>query len=745
MSRGLRRAGIALLLAAVLLPGCGKGRIDGLAPPNQRPTVRLTQAPASPTLPYHFAYELRWTGFDPDGRVEAYEYAIDPPTHAGADTLWVSTRENRLLALFRSAEIDSARAPSTRGVHTVVVRAVDDRGARSLVETRSFNSLTVTPTARILQPAPNRLLTPTLAPSFRVSWTGTDPDGRTRSTPVQYKWKVFGEDGTEIDFVRVLVDPDTLRRRYGPSYAEWDSVTGDTTEVSLRDLVPEKRYVFVLIAVDEVGSTTTSFSYDLNMLTFYVSYAGVIGPRLSVFNESFAYQYPAAGYSLDPSTFVRSDAPADRPLRVGWSAEPQRGTFITGYRWMVDGNVGDETPRRDENTDIQYWSQWSPSTVEAVLPPVSPPPGRDIETRFFYLEARDNNDARSLAVVEFNFVRPSFERELLFVDDTRMREDQRLTNGTLDRPRGAWPTAAELDTAFFAIGGQPWQAYPAGTLSPPGVFAGYDFDTLGTRFQRDGRVTLQQLGRYRHIVWYADNRGALYNNPPYFPSQPTTTLHALAGPGVSNVLATWVTQGGKLWVFGGGIATSLQRDWEKTGTSATVFSSLDGELVPGRMMYDLMRWRSEIQVGTSSQARRPTLVPSGPGVPDYSSLPATLNAKSAATDPFATYAPNRTNSAEFYLSSYNAEVLSRANEVTEDFDPTIDGVDARSVLDTLYVTVGGSVGSERPVMTLYRGLQHPPIVMSGFALWHFRREQQLPLADFVLQRLWGLPRREVPR
>ena len=76
----------------------------------------------------------------------------------------------------------------------------------------------------------------------------------------------------------------------------------------------------------------------------------------------------------------------------------------------------------------------------------------------------------------------------------------------MDPPAGPWPTAAELDTFLFARGGVPWRSYPAGTLSPPGIFSGYEFDTIGTRgISADGVVPLSLLGQYRHIVWYTDS------------------------------------------------------------------------------------------------------------------------------------------------------------------------------------------------------------------------------------------------
>jgi hypothetical protein len=38
-----------------------------------------------------------------------------------------------------------------------------------------------------------------------------------------------------------------------------------------------------------------------------------------------------------------------------------------------------------------------------------------------------------------------------------------------------------------------------------------------------------------------------------------------------------------------------------------------------------------------------------------------------------------------------------------------------------------------------------PLVFSGFPLWFFRRSQQIPVVDFVLQQLWGYTRQPVSR
>src|SRR5262252_4355990 len=74
-----------LLLAPLWFAACSKQSPIALGP-NQRPTIELTQAPATTTVPFFYAYELRWAGFDVDGHIDYFRYAIDPSGQANADT-----------------------------------------------------------------------------------------------------------------------------------------------------------------------------------------------------------------------------------------------------------------------------------------------------------------------------------------------------------------------------------------------------------------------------------------------------------------------------------------------------------------------------------------------------------------------------------------------------------------------------------------------------------------------------------
>jgi hypothetical protein len=259
-------------------------------------------------------------------------------------------------------------------------------------------------------------------------------------------------------------------------------------------------------------------------------------------------------------------------------------------------------------------------------------------------------------------------------------------------------------------------------------------------------LSLQTLSRYRHIVWYTDNKASLNVNEVSIALDPMSELRYLSSPGRSNPLGTWVQQGGEMWMFGGGTASALQRNWEKAGTLSDVYSYADGELIPGRLMYDVFGWQSEITARSVAQASKPSHPMRYPArLPDVTSLPDYLFEKSVETDPIATYGPNRLSQSDFYQTAHTGEGLSKANELVRDMDPDPNVVRNESVLDTLYETVGGQIGAGKPIMTVMHAANGKRQVFSGFQLWYWRREQQIAISDWVLQKLWGLPRANVPR
>jgi len=723
----------------VLSFGCGAGSYLGSLRPNRLPVVRITEAPVAEDSPSNYVREIRWTGSDPDGRVVGYRYTIDPPGTAGSDTEWVATTANRGEFTFRADSVAGGRG---HRFHTFLVEAIDDRGATSAPAHVSFDATTIAPTVAIISPVPSALLTRAVTSTFRVWWEGADPDGIHSRLPASYRWRVFSQ-GSVPPVDVVLANPDTLRALYAPSFAGWDSLPGEATSIVIRDLNPGQAYLFAIVAIDVAGAWSPVLTRDDNLLLVRADPTAAQGPLVTLFSDQFRFEFSTGGIQLDPGGWPRGDFAAGVPIVIQWSAVPTSGAFIRGARWAVDiESVTDETPRADEATDIRRWSRWgSHSTI--VVSGLDPPPGASSESHRFYLEVEDDAGQLSLVGMHLTVVRPSFARPLLIVNDTYFPRDRLAPGGCVQPPPSLpWPTAAELDTFLCAVGGVPWKCYPAGTLSSPGLFAGYDFDTLNAHAAPLSTLSLSVLGRYRNIVWMVDSESAYSNNQDYTSLQaPMPLFRHLASPGVQNPLIAWLRQGGRLWLMGGGASLASLRDYNVLGHSITIFSSENGELAPGRFMYSFTHWRSETESYRSVQARRSSRAVGGwPGAPDYSQLPAMLTQKSPATDPV----PPLRIASEYYATLYFAEYLTRPNAILEPMSG-VPGDSLYSTLDTLYETVSGPSGTGRPVMTHYHGSEHGPVVFSGFPLWYFRRSHAIELTDFVLQRMWGLTRRPVPR
>ncbi len=80
----------------------------------------------------------------------------------------------------------------------------------------------------------------------------------------------------------------------------------------------------------------------------------------------------------------------------------------------------------------------------------------------------------------------------------------------------------------------------------------------------------------------------------------------------------------------------------------------------------------------------------------------------------------------------------------EDINPDPLVTDSVSVLDTLYVASGGTVGGN-PCGFYYRGTQNPTIIYLGFDMWTWGRASIIATFDHILQNVWGLPRQNLPR
>ncbi len=822
----LRPVALIALAAAALtgmtLAGCSKKK-NPIDVGNMRPEVRLTNAPVPDTTQaYFYAYKLNWIGSDPDGRIDHYEYAIDP---TNTDTTWVRTVKNEQIFFFRASQPESLGSvqPEGQDFHTFVIVAVDNGGLRSPLVYRSFFSYTVAPTVEITSPRPSRLLEVRVTPVVTIRWAGVDVDGQFTQKPVKYKFKLF-KYGEEPRIEQWVQTPDSLRLAFAPNFVGWDSSSAETTFHRYTNLTPDSKYLFVVVAFDEAGAYSPVFSLSTNMLRLNVGFAGQLGPVIAFFNTFFFYRYVSGGFATDESRKVHLDVPAvtdtvnhDTPLIIGWFATPpdENGGEVVGYRWALDNGqtLDDETPRTDEQRDLNHWSQWGAVNILAQLgyydshgrihgfrgnPPGSPEP----ETHEFYLEAMDVNGFVSLGIIAFRVIRPDWDdvahggkgpNGLLIVDDTRLPADVASASraDSIQAPSGDWPNAAELDTFFYARGGVRWRMTPNGTVSRPGVFSSYAYDTLGTRTGKENpTIPLDFLGHYKHVIWYVDGYASQFSpneigGSPTDRIYPETTLRYMSSPNRQNTLATYVSQGGNLWLLGGGIGYSTMGEWNQRANDIIVKTFCNSgctrpDLLPGRFMYDVPHWQSTFKITgglepTKVQFKRvdqpedeynannPEFGGNGyPGIPlrkpdakhpfiaGYPTLPIQMMPKDPAVDPIF---PNRTQS-DFYSPPYYLDYLTDDNRIEETVQ--VQGRNGPrdstfAVLDTLYIAWGKSyqyLNNWRydqslkcnPAFTVYHGRDFPnPVIMQGFDLWHFQRPQIVQLVDFVLQSMWGIP------
>ena len=785
----LFRAAIAAAAVVVAFAAAGCGDKPGVMRiiPNERPRVVLTSAPVSEADTAYYAYKIGWSAYDPDGRIDYYLYAIDPRGGAAPETTWIRTTKNEETIFFRASVPDTNSGPSYQSnePHTFVIKAIDDAGAQSPHVSRSFFAYTVAPVVNIVNPRPTHLGDKPVTPSVRISWEGFDDDGVFTQKPLKYKYRLLSPGDAEFPAAEAKRDPLRARRYFASTnFAGWDSTSAETTFAQFTNLTPSAgsgTYIFIVVGFDEAGSYSADWTLDNNMLSLNVGYAGTLGPRIGMFNAFFNYQYPSGGYAPnDELAWVKLEIPAGIPITVNWFASPPEGAAIEWYRWKLDGDVSDETPRTNENTDWYHWSQQSVGTTQCTIGPFpGGPTGGPGPSHKLYIEAMDNTGIKSIGTLEMTPVLPTFENNLLIVDDTRLELELNTTptSGIRRNYTTDWPAAAELDTFLYAKGGFTWRRVATGRagISTPGLFAGYAFDTLGTRqgyeLANQG-VPLSVIGKYRHIIWMTDKSASTKIGDPTDIANAMSTMRWMNTPGRSSTLASYLYSGGKVWLLGGAAAYTSQHAYNATGSRQndniyglgnTVFSNSAGELVGGRMMFDYARWQSEMVTAVIvTSVRKSTRAVGGwshPGInyvgtlnaPDYSALPPTLRRRALALGD--TLPPTRTTgqSSSYYSSgSLAAEYLTQPNAILEDADPDPILVNEISVLDTLYEFQGGQLATnitlQKPAsMTYYHGIAGQPFVFSGFSLWDWTKNDCIGLVDFVLQRIWGMDRQNIDR
>jgi len=772
---------VALLLAATALVGCGTS-VHGVIAPDERPILTITSGPIE-RAPTSYDVRLDWFATDPDGYVTRVEYAADPPV--AGDTAWVTATHSYAQFTFRTDTPDSLLPPLgsqiiARSYHTVVLRAFDNAGLACAPVSRSFTATTVAPYTTIISPAPTHELVVPTPPTIVIQWRGVDPDGIGGRGPVRYAYRLVS--ASDINPVTPnLITADSVQaffaRDAATGFATWSSVGGDTSSIALANLTPATIYYFAIVAFDETGAFEPRFNLDSNVLAFR-PVAFVLGPVITVFNPYFAKTQATGGIIPIPERTYPVAIPAGQPTTFNWSAIPGvAGTYITGYRWAIDlpdSDVYDSTARTGPNDDT-HWTDWSILFSYTTVGPYSPGPGDPTHHRL-YIEARDYYGTVSLLTLDLQIVSLAPSRPLLVIDDMYGALTRRNATPPYIVLPNRYPTEAEQDTFYYAVGGFPDSlrilSGTPGAVSQPGCFAGFDYDTLDYQFWPTEGIGLAELARYQVVAAYTDQPSSAQRDAKFGGDQPMTALRYMNTIGHENWLALYASLGGKLWLFGDGTTSAIAGGYYSrivaTGTPRLPLTSgVDPRadlLVPGDFLYDFCHLRSELNVPdpafnsfTSGAALKACL----PYLPQYALAPGEAVPADRSKDPRVgpsaartavrwsglprlTLAATRTANADpTRRIERQTWAITKPLEVTEG-----SGAATQSVMDTLYLyqsitydpnDVQLPVADGLPNAVDYHGSEHGEVVWFGFPLYDFELDQARQLTSLVLTNL-GVPR-----
>jgi len=185
------------------------------------------------------------------------------------------------------------------------------------------------PVLQITLPHPSALLMAIVPPTFTVSWEASDPDARS-NRPLEYRYLLLDD---ESEFGIFLANPDSLRRRDGPSFTNWSPIQGSHQELELRNLALIRSHLLAIVAIDENGGFNRIFSLKTNMLLFASEYPGGLGPLVWVSGD-LQYRPDSGGPAIaNPGNLDRS---APSPAR---SSPPAATAGRSGPRAAQPGSA----------------------------------------------------------------------------------------------------------------------------------------------------------------------------------------------------------------------------------------------------------------------------------------------------------------------------------------------------------------------------------------------------------------------
>jgi hypothetical protein len=477
-TRRLVLAGLLLLPAgALLFAACG----DQPSRPveNRAPSIRIVRGAIVDRDTVNHVSEVVWIGWDDDGFIDRYQFAIDIPDSFSAAEIaapstpgiaWRDTTVTEARILLSTAEpetVQNADGTTTisgryLGDHTFTVRSIDNAGAVSPPDRIAFTVTNIMPTTTITTPKVTQYAL--VADQLYVTWSGRDPDKTTPDLrPVAYEYKlipipsVFASNDAQY---AVDVSP-------GPQYP-WTRVSGSVQSARLPLDVPAS-YWFVIRAIDATGAVENRFTSGRNAFKMETSLRNYDRPRLQV-NASFfgRHNFPDDGLSLYGEIYM------DRCLTFEMSADLSLyGGTLAGY------NIGIDVADTEDFSEGSGYLGWSliPRTIQPIC-------FRSPGTHTITIVARDTDGRITTGLYTVRVLAlPIKDREVLIVDDYPSRSAGGVADITMD---------AEARSLLLAAGYAESDIYSYNPWGPG--------DSFGI-FQQ---ITRPDLGRYRMIYWHVN-------------------------------------------------------------------------------------------------------------------------------------------------------------------------------------------------------------------------------------------------
>ena len=465
-STRVRCAGLILaaFIAWVLASGCSKGKAGFTPPPKKDPETELTYAPVqydTTTFRVHFF----WTGFDDDGEVKRFHFAVDTDTLRPPGE-WPTTTSKDTTLLFQVDPIQELK------VHVFKVAAEDNEGRIDRTPaSRAFSAKTLPPHSQINKGPSGFNLS--IGPNFTFEWSGIDPDGGETGgkVPVDtFQYMLLRVGGIadlhpgapydplppfEQNLYVGLIDgaigdglPAGDHANLHNDHSDWKWIGIRALKLRFRNVTPGE-YVFTERAVDIAGATEKGLGFPTNIRHFTVTNRNS-GPVLTVRSSILNRPLPSA---TGPDDFARKELQVfeGETVSFSWSANADAyGGEIEGYTYALDDTSS--FPGLDVR---QTAATFSPSKLT-------------VGSHFLYVRAVDDGGLVTNLVQPLKIVHPAFKdpgapRSILFVDDSVVQlgnrsgpNDQVETNWwTLRGSTGHGPLT-DLTEAYGVVNVEEW-------------------------------------------------------------------------------------------------------------------------------------------------------------------------------------------------------------------------------------------------------------------------------------------------